>query len=244
MASPAIYSCVSKRDGKSLDHLECVLGEVTDKEVVCELDGKEVRVPRSKVAGLIYFRSHDAQDEVPSSVVVGPSGLRIAAKTLRWEGDRLIASTNAGFTVAWPLAGISSVDLSAGKILVLSDLEPVAQSWQPLIGLPTVAARAAKYGEPRFNQSASGGPLTLAFPDPDQALGSPQLKSFAKGLAVRSRTELVYRLPAGYSRLLAEAGIDPAVAASGNVMLSVFGDDRLLVEQAIDGSRRPAAARS
>jgi hypothetical protein len=158
---------------------------------------------------------------------------------VRSQGDMLIANTTSHLQLAWPLAGIASIDLSAGKIVFLSDIEPAAVSWQPLVGLPTAASRAAQYGRPRFNQSAGGGPLTLAYPDDDPAAGTPEIKPFAKGLAIRSRSELVYRLPKGYSRFLAVVGIEPAAAASGNVMLSIFGDDRLLVEQAIDGSDAP-----
>jgi NPCBM/NEW2 domain len=239
LAVPSDLIVVTKRGGQSLDHLECVLGEVNDKEVVCQLDGQEVRVPRGKVAGLVYYRSADDTANAPSSIVKGPDGLRVSAKSVRWQNDSLVADSGAGVSLTWPISGITSVDLSAGKLVVLSDLEPAAVRWQPLVSLPKAAERAAQFGQPRFNQSASGGPLTLAYPNPGPAGGSPQNKAFAKGISLRSRTELVYRLPAGYTRFLAEAGIEPAASASGNVMLSVFGDDRLLVEQAIDGSDAP-----
>ena len=72
-----------------------------------------------------------------------------------------------------------------------------------------------------------------------QSTGRTQI--FSKGLALRSRTELVYRLPAGFRRFTAIAGIDPATRASGNVRLSIYGDDRPLFEADIAGQR--AAAR-
>jgi hypothetical protein len=65
--------------------------------------------------------------------------------------------------------------------------------------------------------------------------GTP--RSFNKGIAVRSRTELVYRLPPGYNRLVATAGIDPAARASGNVRLSIFADDSQLLESEISGDQ-------
>ena len=42
-----------------------------------------------------------------------------------------------------------------------------------------------------------------------------EIRTYAKGLALRSRTELAYRLPAGMRRFAATAGIDPATAAPG-----------------------------
>jgi NPCBM/NEW2 domain len=239
LALPSDLIVVAKRGGKSLDHLECVLGEVTDKEVVCQLEGKEVQVPRAKVAGLIYYRAEHGPAAVPKALVSGSDGLRIAAQSFRWNDDTLEIKTGAGPRIAWPLANVASVDLSAGKLVVLSDLEPQSVKWQPLVVLPAAASLAAKFGQPHVNQSASGGQLTLTYPEPNSAVGTAQVKTFGKGLAIRSRSEIVYRLPAGYHRFLAEAGIDPAAAATGNVLLRILADDRLLIEQAIDGSDAP-----
>jgi hypothetical protein len=242
LGAPSDVVVVSKRGGKSLDHLECVLGEVTEKEVAFELDGEQMRVPRAKVAGLIYYRA-DKVPAVPAPyIVAGPAGMRLAATNVRWQEDgTLTADTLAGVPVSWPVSGIFSVDLSAGKVRFLSDIEPAAMSWQPLVGLPKETPRAAKFGQVRFNRSSTGGPLTLAFPHTDPAAGSSLIKTFNKGLAIRSRTQLVYRLPSGFDRFLAEAGIEPGTAASGNVVLMIYGDDRVLFEHPIDGADAPVA---
>lgn len=237
---PSDLLVIAKRGGKSLDHLECVLGEVTDSEVAFVLDGEKMRVPRSKVAGIIYFRADDVDAAPAPFALVGPGGLRLMAAEIRWQEDgTLKADTLASVSIVWPISQVSSIDMSAGKVQFLSDLKPVTASWQPLIDLPTEASRAAKFGQVRFNRSASGGPLTLLFPNADPAPGANRFKAYNKGLAVRSRTELVYRLPTGYQRFLAEAGIEPATAASGNVVLNIYGDDRQLFEHPIDGGDAP-----
>lgn len=237
--TPSDLLVVAKRGGKSLDHLECILGNVTDKEVEIEVDGKTVQVPREKVAGLVYYRPGDKGAESPPCILAGKEGLRIAAHEVRWQGDVLSITTPTELELTWPLADIDSADLSVGKLLFLSEAEPAAASWQPLIGLPADASLAAKFGQPHFNRSAEGGPLTLAYPDKDPAVGTREIKNFNKGMALRSRSELVYRLPRGYRRFLAEAGIEPAVAQNGSVVLSVYGDDQLLAEQAIKGTDAP-----
>jgi hypothetical protein len=66
-----------------------------------------------------------------------------------------------------------------------------------------------------------------------------QPQSFDKGLALRSRTELTYRLPAGFRRFTASAGIDPSTRAGGNVRLEIFGDDRPLLQADIVGNEPP-----
>jgi hypothetical protein len=150
--------------------------------------------------------------------------------------DGLVRLTTAsGAELKWPLQDIYSIDFSAGKLLYLSDMKPVSERWTPLVGLPSGATLAAEYGQPRYNQSAYGGPLMLRPDDVQSAPAIGQTRSFNKGLALRSQTELVYRVPAGFRRFTTIAGIDPSTSASGNVRLEIYGDDRLLWEDDIAG---------
>jgi hypothetical protein len=107
-----------------------------------------------------------------------------------------------------------------------------------LVGIPSGAELAAEYGQPRRNQSAYGGPLTLQF-DAQSAAPIDETRSYNKGLALRSHTELVYRVPAGFRRFTTVAGIDPSTSASGNVRLEIEGDGRLLWEDDIAGQEPP-----
>ncbi len=50
---------------------------------------------------------------------------------------------------------------------------------------------------------------------------------------------MVYRLPPGFGRFTAVAGIEPATSTTGNVQLSIYGDDRPLFEAAISGQQPP-----
>jgi hypothetical protein len=238
LALPSDLVVVLKRGGKSLDYLECTIGEVTADEVEFKLDGESMRVPRAKVAGVILFRG-EAKAPTSASVVTGLDGLRIAAKSLAVREDMVIATTLSGFKVEWPVASVMNVDLSAGKVVFLSDTKPASADWKPLVGLPKEAKRATKFGDARFNQSGYGGRLALSVPGDTEVGTSDETKSYAKGLALRSHSELLYRLPEGYGRFLAIAGIDPAASSNGNVMLTIFCDDRLLTEAAISGRDAP-----
>lgn len=237
--APSDLLVLVKRGGKSLDYLEGVIGKVSADEVEFTLDEKTVAVAQSKVAGLVYFRKDETAEVSPNCLVLGRNGVRISVASLQSRPGLLDILTVAGVRVSWPTSEIISADFSAGKIAFLSDLKPASQSWQPLVGLPPSASHAAKFGRPRFNQSATGGPLSITIPGDSSSGGSPRTETFAKGLALRSRTELVYRLPSGYSRFMALAGIEPADAASGNVALTIFGDDRMLTESTIAGNCRP-----
>jgi hypothetical protein len=141
--------------------------------------------------------------------------------------------------LTWPLEDLTLADFSAGKIAYLSDLEPASQHWTPLVALPSTASAAAAYGKVRRDSSAFGGPLALVSSENAAANQRDRTRLFDKGLAIRSRTELVYRLPAGYRRFTALAGIDPHAAAGGNVKLTIEGDDRELFSREIAGNEPP-----
>jgi hypothetical protein len=76
--------------------------------------------------------------------------------------------------------------------------------------------------------------------DPSSA-AEGRVQSFNKGLAVRSRTEIIYKLPQGFRRFVAVAGIDPSASRGGNVTLTILGDDRPLLEKQISGGAPPEA---
>jgi hypothetical protein len=61
-------------------------------------------------------------------------------------------------------------------------------------------------------------------------------KIYSKGVALRSRTEMVYRMPPSSSRFKAVAGIDDSVASKGRVRLVIRGDDKVLFDAAVVGT--------
>jgi NPCBM/NEW2 domain-containing protein len=237
--SPSDLLVVFKRGGQSLDYLEGTIGSVTDGEVEFSHDGSKVKVSRDKVAGLIFYRANVATDESPRCVLVGVDELSIRCATVRLDANDLQITTSQGVNVRWPWAEISSADFSAGKLAFLSDLTPMSQAWQPLVALPASATHAAAIGQPRFDHAAVGGPLSLWYPEGEPSSATGHVESFSKGIALRSRTEIVYRVPRGFNRFLASAGIEPATRASGDVVLTILGDDRSLWEHPVSGRDAP-----
>jgi hypothetical protein len=231
---------VFKHGGQSLDYLEGVVGQITEREVEFTHDKNTVRVGRDKVAGLVFYRTNSASEDTPHCVLSGWDELRIrSGKGIRLNGGELQVTTLAALNLRWPWAEITSADFSAGKLAFLSDLTPVSQSWQPLVALPVAAAHAAAMGQPRMDRGPSGGLLSLWFPDADQPTEIGHAESFTKGIAVRSRTEIVYRLPRGFSRFSAIAGIEPSTRSNGDVTLMILGDDRPLLERGVSGEDAP-----
>ncbi len=226
---------VMKPDGKSLDHVEGVLGDVSDDKIEFKLDGKPGRIDRAKVAGFILYRGSRQVDAQPRCTVHGRSGLRANVSRAQLVDDILRLKTLADAELSWPLDDVYLADFSAGKLLYLSDIEAASERWTPLVGLPAGAELAAEYGKPRRDKSAYGGPLTLSSLDAQSVSPIGRERQFSKGLALRSRTEMVYRLPAGFHRFTALAGIDPTTSASGHVRFVIYADDRPILETEIGG---------
>jgi hypothetical protein len=230
---------VAKRGGENLDYVEGVLGDIGANKIEFKLDDEPLEIDRAKAAGFIYFRRNRESGPDPRCVLQGRSGLRASASSVRLADSLLHVKMLAGLEVTWPLSDIESADFSAGKLRYLSDIQQVTVQWAPLVAFPSGADAAAKYGQPHRDQSAYGGPLTLLFGDADSLAPPSRLRSFNKGLAIHSRTEMLYRLPPGFTRFMATAGIEPASAPAGNVQFLVYGDDRPLLETAIAGQQPP-----
>jgi hypothetical protein len=239
-SAPSDLLVVLKREGQSLDYLEGVIGQVTDQDVEFTRDGETVHVGRDKLAGVVFYRkTPTSTDESAHCVVSGTDGLTIRCTQVTLAGGELQIVTSLGVALHWPWADVASADFSAGKLTFLSDLKPVLQSWQPLIALPKAVEHAASFGQPRLDHAAFGGPLSLWYPEGDNNSGSGHIEAFAKGLAIRSRTEVVYRLPEGFNRFMAVVGIEPATRSNGNVLLSILGDDHPLLERNVSGIDAP-----
>jgi hypothetical protein len=224
-----------KKDGKSLDYHEGVIGDFSDDKVEFKYDGDSMEIDRAKLAGAIFYRREREPPADPKCVVHGSSGLQAYVTRATLSGDAVAITTTGGIDIEWPIADVNLIDFSSGKILYLSDVDAVSDEWAPLVGLPKDAPAAAEYGKYRRDLSAYGGPLSLWTQESQSRSASVKPQVFNKGLALRSRTELVYRLPTGYRRFLTVAGVDPAASASGNVRLKILVDDHVVFESDIAG---------
>ncbi len=230
---------VQKGDPPQFDHLSGVLGDITPDAVNFNWDGEDIFVKRSKLAAVTYF--HPQEDSIPTAncVVTSRSGAKLMASSMSYDGSNNLSVTLlCGLRVQLPISEFVAADFSAGKIVYLSSLEPLQQRWTPLVGIPDSAELIQQYGLPRRDQSYAGSSLTLAWPTKEGSTTS-EIRPYEKGLALRSRTTVAYRIPKGTVAFRAFAGIDPQSADQGNVRLEISADKSKLWEGEIDGSRQP-----
>ena len=220
--SPADLLVVS-RSG-SLDYYKGVIHRVAEEAVEFELDGERLRVKRDRVFGLVYHRPSGPPPTKPIGRLLDTSGSSWAVRSVRLSGDQVECTTPIGLTLQRPLRSLVRLDLSRGKVVYLSDLQAESIEWVPYlrfgVALPSLRAMCT----PKPDRSLDSGPLQL------------DGQRYAKGLAICSRTTLVYRLPERFRRFSAVVGIDDQVRPHGNVRLVIRGDDRVLLETTVAGS--------
>ena len=107
--------------------------------------------------------------------------------------------------VSRPLDEVAKIDLSSGKVVYLSDLKPESVTYQPFFPLDKDLQDRLQSFSLRQDRTLESKPLRLGG------------KSFQKGLALHSHTEVAYDLPGKFSGLEAIAGIDDEFRPRGNV---------------------------
>jgi hypothetical protein len=227
---------VVRRPGGNLDYVEGALQSVTDQSVRFSFDGEAVDVPRARLEGLIYYVA--PSEDVPSVVcrVVDVDGNSWNAAAVSLSAEELRVETVAAVDLSVPLGRLEKLDFGTGNVVYLSDLEPLKVQWTPLLASTTVSDGLEQLFLPRRDQSFQGETLRLRLPDEGN-----RVREFHKGLATYSRTELVYRLPAGFRRLKGWAGIDEAVSEGGGAQLTIWADGQLLFHQMISRPAEPVA---
>jgi len=221
-AKPGATDSLAVRSGGRIDRLSGTIGDVTSETVAFELDGQTIAVKRGKVLGLFYAPA--AERKLPASIarVVDSSGSRWFVEQLAMSGDKARIKTPAGLEVELPLATVSTIVLSEATLLTA--LKPESVRVVPLFGPSKENAEAERaLLAPRFDVGFDGLPLMVGG------------RSYASGLALHSRSEVVYRLDGKFRRFEALAAIDDIVRPLGDVKLQVFGDERLLWEGKLTG---------
>ena len=215
------------RTEQGLDYHRGVIHEVTAETVRFEVDREQIPVKRARVFGLVFHRAEGRSLPAGLGLLYDKAGNRWSIQKIRLENDQLQWTSPAGLSGTTALADLVRLDVSQGKIVFLSDLEPESVRWTPFLGAAETPASQREFFAPRKDRALDPRPIQLGG------------KKYAKGLAIHSRTEMVYRLPRPFRRLQAVAGIDDQIRPAGHVQLVIRGDDKVLLDQAISGSDPP-----
>jgi hypothetical protein len=222
---PAGDLLIVRRTG-SLDYLEGAAGDVDAEASKFTVDKDAITVPRDKTEGVIYF--HPVQDELPepTAKVVDVHGSTLFVRQIALAEGGFKITTPAGLVLTSPADALAAVDFSAGKIEYLSDLEPESMRYAPFFAPANPVDAVGQFYGLRRDIGFERAPLAL------------DGKKYAKGLALASRTLVVYRLPGKFRFFKAQAGIDDSVGDGGNVRVEIKGDGKVIWEATVKGTEK------
>jgi hypothetical protein len=210
----------------ALDELDGTLLDVLPDSVNFEFDGDKIDVKREKIEGLVYY--HSVRRELPPGVcrLIDAAGSQWTLKSLELAGDKLAIVSAAGASATLPVASVSKLDFSVGNIADLTELEPDTGDGEPVVSLQPVAM-TAKFG--RMFRVSKSPPLGA---DGFKIGG----KSYSTGLSLHSPATLVYRVPEGFRKLHAVAGVDDSIVAPGEFAFQILGDGKEMFRHECGGS--------
>lgn len=205
----------------ALDQLEGTLLDVGPESAQFEFDGEKIDVRREKLEGLVYFQPVKREFSPPACRVVDIGGSAWAASAVELKDQGLLVTSVGGAAVKMPVSAVAKVDYSIGNIAFLADLEPDTGGGDPLVSLQP-AAMVFKFG--RVFAVRAAPPLgATAFQIANQR--------YDGGLSLHAPAKLVYRVPEGFRRLHAVAGVDDTIVAPGQFELIILGDGKELLRQ-------------
>ena len=124
-------------------------------------------------------------------------------------------------------------DVGAESVAFAIDDEKLDVKRAKIVGIVYYRAEEAAAPAPLAKVQTADGSAWAA---KSLALGG---RTYRKGLALHSRTRLVFRLPEGYRRLTALAGIDDRLSDQGSVRLEIVGDEKTLLSAIVSGGDAP-----
>ena len=222
---------VLRRSKTSLDQLEGVFHDITADTVEFEYDDQRIPVKLTKLEGMIYY--HPVGRELPDSVcaVQEVNGTTWLVKTLELQDDRLQLVTAGGTRCELPWDTLARLDFSSGNVVFLSDLDFDLAECTPYIATRVSPKRIMQLYAPRRDASFEGSGLWLG--------AGNDLQQYDRGLAIHSRSQLIYRFTEPYRKLTAVAGIDSRLQGRGNLVLVIEGDGKELFRRDISGKDAP-----
>jgi hypothetical protein len=132
----------------------------------------------------------------------GNSGNADSPATGGGSDSILRVATSLSHEVTLPVSDLSQIQLHSERVVYLSDVTSVEER---------IEGRLHPAWPIRTDRNVAGGPLSLGG------------RTYAKGLGVHSRTEVVYALDGKYEKFAATVGVDDAVRPRGSLVFRVLG---------------------
>ncbi len=195
------------------DRVEGEIEGVVGGKVRINVGGTVVPVDIARVLGMA-FAPQQRESEARGTAMLVDLGNdeRLSGQFVKIDADALTMRLGWGSELAVPITSMARLEIKNGKVIYLTDLKPAETKVIPYLddGRPI-----------QTNKTVAGRPLRL------------RGKTYPRGLGMQSRSTVTYTLDGGFDRFRALCALDDAVGAQGSVVFRVFGDDKLLLETAV-----------
>ncbi len=205
-----------------LDHLPGSVGTIGEEKIQFLLSGREVTLTRSeRFYGIIFYREPVVASSSPSCYLTLHGGDSLPVKGVKFAEGQFSLTLMGGTSVNVEPENLHLLDFSRGKLAYLSSMEPRSVKYTPYFDILLY-----KYARDR---SLEGKPIRLGG------------KVYKRGLALHSKTEIVYRIGGEYNRFKAVMGIDENLRnrADGDVRVDIRGDGKSLYQVNVRGTDPP-----
>ena len=216
---------IVEKDGKLRYHRGHIEG-ITAEKIPFVLDGSSLPVSRAKAFGVRLVRAFAAPTGAEMAVGKTPVGSAWSIASLDVTDGTLSAVSRLGQKIAVGSGAneIRSLTFSVEPEFYLSDMKLESWTWSPFVSAPGMPeSMLRQFNQPHFNEGIDGATL------------STNGQTFSKGVCVRSKTDMTFRLSQSFSRLTAQLGIDDSVRPKGSVEVEIFADDQSVFKATVSG---------
>lgn len=207
---------VQSRDGNTVEPYQGLIQEANAQgnRLVFKAVGLDQasNIDVARLRGLFFYRSAAGLGPTAIARIYDTFGNCFAVSAWQWGKTECSFTTQLGKQFTFPVSIITRMDLTPGKLVYLSDLEPVKIEETPIL---------ADLYRFRRDKNLEGGPLSVG------------RRVYEKGLALHSRTILEYDIN-GYSSFRCVLGLDDAMAGSAHALVRIEGDDKVLLSTNIN----------
>ncbi len=205
-------------DNDVLDFVEGVIGEISETHIKVLIDDPEtkktveIKVSLAKVFGLIFYQKATGKPRPSVRVELQNGGLLRARSVSSAGGSELALTLAVGPEISLAADQVKSVDFSAGRLAWLDAMTPrdKRHEFQIIDVVP----------EFRTNRDIYGSRLKVG------------KRAFDRGLCIRSKTTVRYRLDGDFSRFQTWIGIQDGYA--GDVTVTIKCDGTELFSGAVE----------
>jgi hypothetical protein len=206
---------VQNREGTGIEPYEGVILGAND--VGTRLQFKERGLPDvanlnvARLRAMYFYRTNVGPGEKAIARISDTFGNTFTATRYVMDGSTCQLTMQSGQDLKLMTSTISKFDLTPGKLVYLSDLEPSKVEETPIL---------AELFRFRRDKNLEGGPLSVG------------RRIYPKGLALHSRTVLEYDVK-GYSSFRTVLGLDDAMAGSAHAIVRIEADDKEVLKTTV-----------